>query len=113
MTFGKRLHELRELRFISKTKLASDLGLTRQLITQYENEKTLPTIAIFSEIADYFGVTADYLLGREFISNKESGGVYILLPNKLPSKAHDLIKELIISVSKYHIDDEVENEPST
>jgi transcriptional regulator with XRE-family HTH domain len=64
MNFAKRLTELRELQFLSKTKLAEDLKISRQIITKYENGDMMPNLVIFAMIADYFGVTADYLLGR-------------------------------------------------
>ena len=64
MSFGERLNFLRKEKGLTKTKLAENLGLTRQLITKYEGGKTIPSISFFALIADYFHVSADYLLGR-------------------------------------------------
>jgi transcriptional regulator with XRE-family HTH domain len=63
--FKQRLRELREAKRLTKTQLAEQLGISRQLVTAYENGSTAPIITLFAEMADYFGVSADYLLGRE------------------------------------------------
>jgi transcriptional regulator with XRE-family HTH domain len=66
VAFKDKLLALRDSRRLTKTQLAKDLGTTRQLISAYENGVTVPTITMFEIMADYFGVSADYLLDREF-----------------------------------------------
>lgn len=59
-----RLKELRKARHITQLKLAIDLNLTQNTISRYENGEREPGIAELLLIADYFGVSIDYLLGR-------------------------------------------------
>ena len=59
-----RLKELRKARHITQLKLAIDLNLTQNTISRYENGEREPGIAELLLIADYFGVSLDYLLGR-------------------------------------------------
>lgn len=59
-----RLQTLRQSRNISQTKLAIDLGLNQNSISRYENGEREADYATLIAIADYFGVSIDYLLGR-------------------------------------------------
>lgn len=55
---------LRKSRKISQADLADALGMSQATITFWENGKRTPDIDMLGRIADYFGVTTDYLLGR-------------------------------------------------
>lgn len=58
---------LRELRITSKTpqkQLADLLGTTVRAIAYYETGEREPNIAGLIALADFFGVSVDYLLGR-------------------------------------------------
>ena len=59
-----RLRELREDRDKSQTAMAAVLGCSQQTYSRYENEKVQMTYATLDRLADYFGVSVDYLLGR-------------------------------------------------
>ncbi len=60
----KNLKKLRQERGISQNTLAQALGITQQSVNKYENHKIEPEIATLIAIAEYFGVTVDYLIGR-------------------------------------------------
>jgi transcriptional regulator with XRE-family HTH domain len=63
--FSKRLKELREKHNLSQEELADKLGIPRSTITHYENNsERFPRRGRLDEIANFFGVTTDYLLGR-------------------------------------------------
>ena len=58
---------LRELRLASKTPqklLAELLGTTVRAIAYYETGEREPNIAGLIALADFFGVSVDYLIGR-------------------------------------------------
>lgn len=61
--FRKRLLQLRTEKRLSQSKLAKQLGISPATIGYYENGDRLPDIDIAARIANFFGVTADYLLG--------------------------------------------------
>lgn len=50
---------------ISKNKLLTDLKLGKNSFVNWESRGTIPNGETLSKIADYFGVTVDYLLGTE------------------------------------------------
>lgn len=59
------LKRLREERGITQTELAKQLGVVRSTICFYESEQHSPTPEMLIRLADFFGVTVDYLLERE------------------------------------------------
>ncbi len=60
----KNLKKLRNERGISQQALAQELGITQQSVNKYENHKIEPDITTLIVLANYFGVTVDYLIGR-------------------------------------------------
>lgn len=65
--FGKRLRALRERsRPVKSMRVTSELmGLPTDAIRRYERADAVPTVAALEKIADYYGVSTDYLLGRK------------------------------------------------
>lgn len=65
MEFRQRLKQLREKRRISRRVLSELCGLHSDAVRRYERGESEPTMHALVELAEYFGVTVDYLLGRE------------------------------------------------
>jgi len=102
MTFKQRLFELRDNRRLTKTQLAKDLGTTRQLITAYEKGTTTPNIVLFATMADYFAVSADYLLGRTNYAGVIHEKKTIPLPSGFKDYNVSLMMEIAEIVHKQH-----------
>ena len=49
---------------VSQRKAASDLHISQALLSHYENGAREPGLAFVCRACDYYGVTADFLLGR-------------------------------------------------
>jgi transcriptional regulator with XRE-family HTH domain len=96
--FKSILFELRDIRRLSKTQLAKDLGTTRQLITAYENGTSEPNITMFAAMADYFAVSADYLLGRAFDGEDKT----IPLPKGFRDYNVNLMSKIASLVHEHH-----------
>ena len=58
-----RLKELREAKHFTQSKIAQDLGISRQAYSNYENGKREPDLATLKKIAEYFNISVDYLVG--------------------------------------------------
>lgn len=63
MTFGDRLRECRKAKGLTQEELATEVGLTKNMIWFYENEKRDPRLINVSCIATVLGVSIDYLAG--------------------------------------------------
>ena len=67
--FWKRFSELCNKNNISANAVCSKLGFSTAAATHWKNG-TMPKGDILVKIADYFGVSVDYLLGRTSIGNE-------------------------------------------
>ncbi len=62
--FHETLAALRRARGASQRQVAADLGISQALLSHYENGAREPGLSFVCRVCDYYGVTADYLLGR-------------------------------------------------
>ena len=62
---GDKIKELRQGRNLTQSILAQRLGVTKSVVSGYENSTTYPSFDVLLGIADIFNVTTDYLLGKE------------------------------------------------
>lgn len=60
--FPSRLRELRNTKDVSQQQLAQDIGVTKSTISLYENGDTVPDVKVLSRIAQFYGVSFDYLM---------------------------------------------------
>jgi len=67
MIIGKKIKELRLERGISQKTLADAIGVNKRAVIFWEQEVNEPKANYILKLADYFCVSADYLLGRNDI----------------------------------------------
>lgn len=60
---GKRLKNLREEKGYTQRQLAEMLGINSVTYLHYEKEQREPPLELLADIAAFYGVTVDYLLG--------------------------------------------------
>lgn len=72
MTLYERIETLRKSKNISQGKLEKELGFSNGSISKWKN--STPTTERLQKLADYFGVTVEYLLTGE---EKEPAGYYL------------------------------------
>ena len=77
MSLGSRIKALREQARLSQKEFAAKLNIANNTLSMYESDMRVPNDKIKSQIADYFGVTVDYLLGRAPI---KTGGDIVQIP---------------------------------
>ena len=63
-TFSTTMSTLRKKRGLSQRKVASDLQISQALLSHYENGAREPGLEFVCRACEYYGVSADYLLGR-------------------------------------------------
>ena len=66
MTRGlsETMSELRRKKGASQRTAAADLGISQALLSHYENGAREPGLDFVCRACEYYGVSADYLLGR-------------------------------------------------
>lgn len=65
MTIAESIKELRLERGLSLAALAKSIGVSQKAIDYWERGVNEPKATYIVLLADFFGVTTDYLLGRE------------------------------------------------
>ena len=68
MTIGVKIQNLRKQKGLSQEQLAEAVGVSRQAVSKWEAEQSVPDIDKIILICDYFGVTTDYILRDEEMS---------------------------------------------
>lgn len=63
-SFGKRIRTLRKSNKLTQKQLAEKLNLAESTIGMYERDERQPSFTITNNLADFFGVEVDFLLGR-------------------------------------------------
>ncbi len=68
MGYCKLCEQLKKLRTdhgLTQQELGKHIGISKAVVSKYENGIGYPTLDTLIQIAEYFGVTTDYLLGIE------------------------------------------------
>ena len=60
---NERIKELRIANGLSQVELAKKLDVTKQCVSNWENDNIRPSIEMLVKIAKTFSVTTDYMLG--------------------------------------------------
>ena len=111
--FARTLSLLRQEKGVSQRKAAGELGISQALLSHYENGIREPGLPFVVKACDYYGVSADFLLGRTLsrdgttiaaeelydLSNEKNnsmrGGVLALLSKKLIVNSVGVLFELL------------------
>ncbi|MBQ9909829.1 MAG: helix-turn-helix transcriptional regulator [Treponema sp.] len=62
---NERIKELRVARGLSQVELAEKIGISKQSVSNWENDNIQPSIEMLIKIARTFSVSTDYLLGED------------------------------------------------
>lgn len=91
--FGELMAELRQDRGLTQKELGKILSVSTGTISNYENGIHYPDLEKLVQLADYFQVSTDYLLGRrEYIKVNPSVQEHHSQDDTLRSIIHSLLK---------------------
>ena len=68
--YKNRIRDLREDRDLRQTDVSKATGIDQKTLSNYETGKTSPDSYALIRLADFFGVSIDYLVGRTEIDIK-------------------------------------------
>ena len=71
ITIGENIRKLRKLRGVTQEALADRLNVTPQAISRWESEAGFPAIEYLPDLAGFFGISVDELLGVK-LSEREA-----------------------------------------
>jgi len=91
-SFGRVLYFLLESNFISNTKLAKEINVSRQLLLTLESGHSVPNAEHLLALAKIFNVSVDYLLGGDGGDSKNKK-TYIIIPDELTGEERKLVED--------------------
>ncbi|MBQ7173298.1 MAG: helix-turn-helix transcriptional regulator [Clostridia bacterium] len=69
------IRQLRLQNGMSQVELARRMNVSKQCVSNWENDNVLPSIAMLTRLADLFQVSTDQLLGRESSNTIDASGL--------------------------------------
>ena len=84
-----RIKSLRKKRGLIQEILATELGITQQMLSKYEKDISTIKIDVLKNLAKYFNVTTDYLLGLSDVKPELTGQIRV---NEIIDEYYDLIE---------------------
>lgn len=97
MSTGQIIRDLRKEKHITQTDLANGVHVTQQTVTAWESGRAVPNANTLDSLANYFNVSADYLLGRTKERNPESSDFFDVMSfDGQPLDEHD--KKLLADI---------------
>lgn len=117
--FGLRLQELRMSRNLSQAALGKKLNRSKSVICAYENNLRIPPLEVLTDIAVFFNVSLDYLVGidkNEMVSvdglnDKQKEIIYALIHEfkagvsncpGLSEKQQEILNMVLVELNKKH-----------
>ena len=88
---GERIKLLRQAHNLNQVQLAEELHVSKQSVSNWENNTIMPSIEILLKISKYFRVSTDYLLELDDRSYVEVTG----LSDKQIAHIQILIKDIV------------------
>ena len=76
--FAQRFKGLRKERGMTQADVAGRFGLTQQAVAKWEAGRSFPEPPVLTKLAEWFGVSADYLLGVEDVTPSPFAGVRVV-----------------------------------
>ena len=93
INFGNRLKKLRTQNNMSQAQLGDRLGLSKSLISAYENGIRMPSYESLISLSRLFKVSTDYLLGVENTNVLDLSGLTeqeaVAIKNLVKAMQHD------------------------
>lgn len=98
--FSRVLTHLRREKGVSQKEAAAALGVSQSLLSHYERGIRECGLVFLVRAADYYGVTADYLLGRSYDKNGTTISVGELSDEDAAGKGNTGIKSMLPTLNK-------------
>lgn len=117
--FGLRLQELRMSRNLSQEALGKKIERSKSVICAYENNLRIPPLEVLTDIAVFFNVSLDYLVGIdknemvsvEGLNEQQKEIIYTLIHEfksgksncpGLSDKQQEILNKVLVELNKKH-----------
>jgi transcriptional regulator with XRE-family HTH domain len=102
--FQERLKKLRNERDLSQDSVGKSLNIGGRTIGNYESGERLPSLDTLVKLADFYGVSVDYLLGRTDNRLVNAASAEDSLFEKLPPEGQEEMKTVLNYIRHKYLD---------
>lgn len=99
MSMGNKIFELRTAMHLSQADLAALLNVSRQSVSKWETDASVPDLDKLWKLCDVFGVTLDELTYREVNGEIKSAPVVAVVEKEHPMTHQKIIGYILLAVS--------------
>lgn len=93
-TLGKKISKYRKLKQMTQEELATQLNVSAQAVSKWENDLSIPDLPILIELADIFNITMDELLRQ-----KENTDIIRVVEEPLRKSFNQMMLRIIVNSS--------------
>lgn len=97
--FGERIKELRIRKKMTQQELGNKFNMTSTGISYWESGKAIPSMDVINKLSDFFGVTIDYLIGKNELDKNNEGMILFRKAEQVneieKKKMYDIINSTI------------------
>ena len=105
MKLGQKIAELRKKSGLSQETLAEKMNVSRQAVSKWESNQSIPDIEKIVDLSELFGVTTDYLLKNGTPSFELPGKTTEEETKKLPKISdHEITQYLEVAKNAAHFE---------
>lgn len=99
MNTADRIQLLRRQKGLSQEQLADEIGVSRQLVSKWENEQALPDMERIIILSEYFNTTTDYILKGIEPLKEETSSHEKLTEDQIRSILLDVFLWILIAIA--------------
>lgn len=101
MQLGERIKKLREDKGLTQADVCSAINISQSTLANYETNFRTPKLDVLLELANFYKVSLDYLLGR-------TDNPFPINEKKIPKDLNKFLQqsEIIFDGDAYNLDDE-------
>lgn len=99
---GEQIKKLRISNNLNQVEMANKLGVTKQSVSNWENENIMPSIDMLIKIANLFSVSTDFLLGISEKHTLNTDGLTDLQIAHIQTIINDILDNSSSRTSKIH-----------
>ena len=99
MRLGQKITELRKKNNLSQEGLAEKMNVSRQAVSKWESDQSIPDIEKIVNLSELFGVTTDYLL-KSGAPSFEIKTADIPVEEQLPILPDELVQKYLSTAKK-------------
>lgn len=99
---GEQIKKLRISNNLNQVEMANKLGVTKQSVSNWENENIMPSIDMLIKIANLFSVSTDFLLGISEKHTLNTDGLTDLQIAHIQTIINDILDNSSSRTSKLH-----------